>query len=560
VSQGPARRRRPRGGRPAVTPAAQWLRRLVAGPVAVALAVTLAAWPGSVPAWAQRGGPGRGRPAARALTSGAITSPGRARAATSSGRTVVSLTFDDGDADQLIAARILHRYGLPATFYVITGAVGAPGYLTVRQLRGLAAQGDEIGAHTVSHLELTGIPLAEARRQACVSRAVLTRWGFRVRSFAYPGGAVSRQAEAIVRGCGFDSARGTTGLRSGGCPRCRATETVPPAAPMAIRTPGQVDRSWTLADLEGLVRRAERSGGGWLPLIFHHICTANRCEALSFPARLLDAFARWLARRGPGGTVVRTVSQVTGGPDRRTPRVPPARPHGVVNPSLERAGRSGSVSPQIEAAGQGPLVPRCWMLGGYGRNTARWQRVRDARSGRWAERLVITGYHSGDAKLLPRFDLGQCSLPVQPGRSYLLSSWYQSSARVQYAVYYRTWPGRWVYWTSSPFLPASAGWAEAPWTTPPLPAGASGLSFGLALAHRGWLVTDSYRFGPAPPDVARELADYLVLAALAAAAGLGVARRYRRRRRRDRPPGPESASGPGQPARPGGTRLSSSSP
>jgi peptidoglycan/xylan/chitin deacetylase (PgdA/CDA1 family) len=504
---------------------------LVAGSLALVLAATLLAWPGSVPAWAQRDGPGRGR-------------------------TVVSFTFDDGDADQLTAARILHRHGLHATFYVITGAVGAPGYLTVRQLRALAAQGNEIGAHTVSHLELTGISAAEARRQACLSRAVLTRWGLRVTSFAYPGGAVSRQAGAIVRGCGFDSARGTTGLRSGGCPRCRVTETVPPARPMAVRTPGQVDQSWTLADLERLVRRAERSGGGWLPLIFHHICTADRCEPLSFPARLLGEFAQWLARRGPEGTVVRTVRQVTGGPDRRTPRVPPAPPHGVVNPSLERAGRSGSVSPQIEAAGPGPLVPRCWMLGGYGHNTARWQRVRDARTGRWAERLVISGYHSGDAKLLPRFDLGQCALPVRPGRSYLLSSWYQSSARVQYAVYYRTWPGRWVYWTSSPFLPASAGWAHAPWTTPPLPAGASGLSFGLALAHRGWLVTDSYRFGPAPPDVARWLADYLVLAGLAAAAGLGVARRYRRRRP---PPGPTARSGPGQPARPGGTRLSSSS-
>ena len=72
-------------------------------------------------------------------------------------RTVVSLTFDDGDADQMAAARVLHRYRLPATFYIITGAVGTPGYVTVPDLHQLAADGDEIGGHTVSHLRLTAL-------------------------------------------------------------------------------------------------------------------------------------------------------------------------------------------------------------------------------------------------------------------------------------------------------------------------------------------------------------------------------------------------------------------
>ena len=92
-------------------------------------------------------------------------------------RTVVSFTFDDGDADQATGARILHRYHMAGTFYIITGAVGTPGYLTLAQLHWLAGQGDEIGAHTVSHLELTGITPAEARRQACMSRAILDRVG-----------------------------------------------------------------------------------------------------------------------------------------------------------------------------------------------------------------------------------------------------------------------------------------------------------------------------------------------------------------------------------------------
>jgi hypothetical protein len=68
------------------------------------------------------------------------------------------------------------------------------------------------------------------------------------------------------------------------------------------------------------------------------------------------------------------------------------------------------------------------MEGGYGHNTARWQRTTDSYAGRWAQRLTITSYHNGDAKLLPQFDLGERSLPVQAGRSYTLGAWYQSTA------------------------------------------------------------------------------------------------------------------------------------
>ncbi|HUY49195.1 MAG TPA: hypothetical protein VMV92_26330 [Streptosporangiaceae bacterium] len=63
------------------------------------------------------------------------------------------------------------------------------------------------------------------------------------------------------------------------------------------------------------------------------------------------------------------------------------------------------------------------MRGGYGNNTVRWQRTSAAHAGRWAERLVITSHHGGDARLLPEFDLGQCSLPVRAGRCYTLGTW-----------------------------------------------------------------------------------------------------------------------------------------
>jgi peptidoglycan/xylan/chitin deacetylase (PgdA/CDA1 family) len=471
-----------------------------------------------------------GKPA----TGGAVTSH-----LVTAHRTVVSFTFDDGDADQMTAARILRSHGMRGTFYIITGAVGAPGYLTLADLHRLAAAGNEIGGHTVSHLELTNVTPAEARRQVCTGRDILTRWGFRVTSFAYPGAAYGPAVEAIVRGCGFTSARIASGLRSPGCPGCAPAETVPPADPYAIRTPWQVDGTWTLADMQRIVVTAESHGGGWLPFVFHHICSSRSCDALSVRASLLSAFASWLASRPrTAGTVVRTVAEVIGGPNRPAVLVRPAAAHGVRNSSLATIAPTSSVAAALESLGQPGAFLSCWMPGGYGSNTARWQRVRDAAHGRWAERLTLTGYHSGGAELLPLFDLGGCSLPVRAGRSYQLDAWYTSTATTQFTVFYRDAAGRWRYWTSSPYFRSATGWTHAQWQTPPVPAGASGLSFGLSLFANGTLTTTGYHFAAAPPDIARMILDRVLLGVLAVLALIGATaglRRLSRRRRRSPP-------------------------
>lgn len=512
--------------------------------LAVGLAAVSLLLPGAVPAQAATAGTAQGDTAHWDDAGPAAIRPPS---------TAVTLTFDDGDGDQMAAARVLRQHGLTATFYIITGAVGTPGYLTRSDLRQLAADGDEIGGHTVSHLRLTALTAAEARRQVCESRSILARWGYQATSFAYPGGADSPQTEAIVRGCGYHSARGLVGLRAPGCPGCARTESIPPRNPMTLRTAGEVDSSWTLRDLEHTVTAAEQRGG-WLPLVFHHVCGGRHCDGLAVRATTLDAFARWLAQRQRLGTAVRTVGQVIGGRPGPTPRVALAAPHGIVNSSLESVASSGAVSASLETTSAVPaVIPRCWMEGGYGHNTARWQRTTDSYAGRWAQRLTITGYHSGDAKLLPQFDLGQCSLPVQPGRSYSLGTWYHSTARTQYSVYYRTWSGRWVYWTSSPYFQASQDWTHARWATPPLPAGARGLSFGLAMFSNGSLTTDAYSFTATPTNVARLIAAWALVAALAAGGLTAAARAARRRWPR---PGPEDNPVPAEGKR---ERSSSSS-
>ncbi|HUZ36240.1 MAG TPA: polysaccharide deacetylase family protein [Streptosporangiaceae bacterium] len=468
-------------------------------------------------------------------------------------RTVVSFTFDDGDADQMTAARILRAYRMPATFYVITGAVGTPNYLTLADLRQLARAGNEIGGHTVSHLDLTHLSAAEARRQICQGRDVLTRWGFRVTSFAYPGAAYDRAAQAIARECGFTGARIATGLRSPGCPGCAAAETIPPARPYAIRTPGQVDTSWTLADLQRVVVTAERSGGGWVPFIFHHVCTTGSCGQLSIKASTLNAFAAWLAQRQRStGTVVKTVAGVMGGTVRPPVPVRPAAAHGVRNPSLESVTRSSAIDLATESAGRPGTFLTCWMEGGYGDNTARWQRTQDAHSGRWAQQLTMSHFHSGGAQLLPTFDLGACSLPVTAGRSYQLGTWYTSTARTQFTVYYRDGTGRWRYWASSPYFQAAGQWTQAQWQTPPVPAGATGLSFGLSLFSNGTLTTDDYSFAVPPPDSTRRIVDWALLGVLALIGMTVVVRRTRVARLLTR--GPRAGPPPGAGSAPRTTR------
>jgi peptidoglycan/xylan/chitin deacetylase (PgdA/CDA1 family) len=465
-------------------------------------------------------------------------------------KTVVSLTFDDADADQMTAAKIMRKYGLHGTFYVITSAVGTPTYMTMSDLRTLAATGNEIGDHTVSHLSMPKISLAEARRQACGGRNILTSWGFRVTDFAYPDARYTRPVENVVRECGLNSARIGNGIRNGQCPGCAAAEKIPPRDPDAVRTPGQIDTSWTVTDMERAVTNAEENGGGWVPFVFHHICQnpkASNCSNLSISPAHFAEFARWLATHQKHGAHVETVAKVIGGRDHPEVHTAAASPHGVQNASLTGFGQSVSVSTENESTND-VTGPTCWMYGGYGENKVRWQRIPGGHDSPYAERATMTKRVSGDAKLLQQFDTGQCSLQVTPGKAYQLTSWYTSTARTQYALYYRTASGRWVYWTSSPYFRPSSGWARAQWQTPPVPSGATGLSFGLDLPSVGSLTTSGYQFASAPVKAGVLIFRIVVLTGVCALVArivyAGIRRIRRRRSARAMTSGPQPPTTP----------------
>jgi peptidoglycan/xylan/chitin deacetylase (PgdA/CDA1 family) len=232
--------------------------------------------------------------------------------------TVVSLTFDDGQASQYSTLPILSSRGMVGTYYVNSAMVGSSAYyMPWSQIHELANAGNEIGGHTLHHTDLTRVNTTTAQTEVCQDRTNLINEGFApVVSFAYPYAASNATAEQIVQGCGYSSARMVGDISCSGCP---SAETIPPQDPYFVRTPEAATTSTTLANLQSYVTNAETHGGGWVILTFHGICD-NRCtDANSMSPSIFTAFLDWLAPRSANGTVVQTVGQVMGA----TPPPPP---------------------------------------------------------------------------------------------------------------------------------------------------------------------------------------------------------------------------------------------
>ena len=219
----------------------------------------------------------------------------------------MSLTFDDGRASQEVARGILADHGLAATFYVNSGLVGGPGYLSWEQVDALASAGHEIGGHTVSHPHLAEVPADKARREIGADREALLGRGYAVTTFAYPYGEGHAEpaVRAAVQDSGYSIARRAWGLLARGRP---PAETIPPGDRWAVKTPDGVRADTALSAIQEMIETADREGGGWVPLVFHDVGEGWGDEWTT-PSETFDALLGWLVERG---TAVRTVAQVAG--------------------------------------------------------------------------------------------------------------------------------------------------------------------------------------------------------------------------------------------------------
>jgi peptidoglycan/xylan/chitin deacetylase (PgdA/CDA1 family) len=250
-------------------------------------------------------------------------------------KTVVSLTFDDGDESQYSVGfqHGLQPHGMNGTFYIVSGWVGnQSGTMTWPQISDLSNNGSDVGGHTVDHIDLTSSSYTQAQKTAevCNNYQDLVSHGLNPVSFAYPYGAYDSNAEQIVHSCGFSSARITGGIdRNGWGAGPVYAESIPPKDPYAVRTVynGGGAAALTLSELETSVTAAAQNGGGWVPLVFHEICSQtydpadySYCTSSWAPIELdtFNAFLDWLQNAGqpggaPTGTVVQTVRQVISG-------------------------------------------------------------------------------------------------------------------------------------------------------------------------------------------------------------------------------------------------------
>jgi peptidoglycan/xylan/chitin deacetylase (PgdA/CDA1 family) len=267
--------------------------------------------------------------------------------------TVVSLTFDDGLASQYRVRSMLASHNDKATFFITTGLIDAnePAGMTWAQIHDLAADGNDIGGHTVNHVDLTSGTFDYKWHQVCDDRDRLVQQGFNPVSFAYPYAAFDATAESIVQACGYQSGRTGGSLSAAGPPY---RETIPPADAYALRILGTTyDGPITLQWLQDAVNAAGEHGGGWVPVLFHEVCYHGDASFAScmngyrpVDDTTLNDFLGWLQANAPQGVSVKDVAQVMGTP---VPAVSVTNPTSGQTLSSSSITVSGSADPAAGA-------------------------------------------------------------------------------------------------------------------------------------------------------------------------------------------------------------------
>jgi peptidoglycan/xylan/chitin deacetylase (PgdA/CDA1 family) len=171
---------------------------------------------------------------------------------------VCGITFDDGYLNNLeLALPVLQHHGFSATCYVVSGhlggtnlwdhakGIGAKPLMQARHLRAWASGGQEVGAHTRSHADLTHLSPTQAYEEIAGSKRDLEdSAGAAVSQFCYPYGHYRSEHVQMVQQAGYAAATTTA--------RARASSQ---------------DALWELP-------RVPVMGSAWLPQFWRKIATA----------------------------------------------------------------------------------------------------------------------------------------------------------------------------------------------------------------------------------------------------------------------------------------------
>jgi len=122
---------------------------------------------------------------------------------------IVTTSWDDGHILDIKLADLLRRYQIPATLYVSPNGRQwlKKDILTSKQT--IKLNNDfEIGAHTITHPDLTKISLKEAAREIRESKEYLENLlGKKVPMFCYPKGLYNEEIKKLTKRAGYLGAR-----------------------------------------------------------------------------------------------------------------------------------------------------------------------------------------------------------------------------------------------------------------------------------------------------------------------------------------------------------------
>ena len=180
----------------------------------------------------------------------------------------VVLTFDDGLASHFeLVAPILVRHRFTGTFFVTTGLIGRPGYLSWEQLCKMVFLGMEIGSHGAAHRPMTKLSSQELTDELAGSKQTLEqRLGVQVEAIAAPGGFWNAKVAEAAKQAGYKavwvSTIGTNGKETSPMALRRVVVRQPFSAERIVAmVEGWQPSFWWAANQQLLIRLLKRTLG-----------------------------------------------------------------------------------------------------------------------------------------------------------------------------------------------------------------------------------------------------------------------------------------------------------
>jgi len=191
---------------------------------------------------------------------------------------LVSVTFDDGwESVYTNALPVLQQNGIHTTQYIITGTFSNYQYMSVAQVHSLNINGHEIGAHTITHPDLTTLDQTTLTHELVDSKKELQqRFGVDAKDFTSPYGAYNAHTLQQI-GVYYRSQKNAEGD-----PAANELEAINVSDSFnALNIKSYSVRNTTsLNDLKKLIKAAQ-DNNGWLVLTYHQIDNSGETFSVS---------------------------------------------------------------------------------------------------------------------------------------------------------------------------------------------------------------------------------------------------------------------------------------